>query len=113
MILSGSLARNRNCSLMMVHMKPISRIAAVASVALAVVLPLPAHAIEITDEASCQSELKAIKGLDDHSDAGPKFEPIIKDLIEVLEHLCEQKDFGHADDVADALRVILAHRRTG
>ena len=69
---------------------------------------VPVRAAEITDEAKCRSEIEIVKQMDSESDVGPKFEPIIKDMIGVLEHLCETKAFNEAEDVAAAIRGMLA-----
>lgn len=68
----------------------------------------PAFAAEISDQTKCKSEVEIVKQLDTDSDVGPKFEPIVKDLIEVLEHLCEGKSFNDAEQVASAIRGMLA-----
>lgn len=71
------------------------------------------HAADITDRAKCLAEIDTIKTLDQKADAGPKFEPIVDDLIGVLEHLCKEDAFEQANDIAAAIRVILSHRTTG
>lgn len=68
----------------------------------------PAYAAEITDATKCASEMEIVKQLDADSDVGPKFEPIIKDLMGVLEHLCSTKAYAQADDVASSIRGMLA-----
>jgi len=68
----------------------------------------PAFAAEITDAAKCASEVEIIKQLDADSDVGPKFEPLVKDLISVVEELCEEKAFEQADTVAATVRGMLA-----
>ena len=68
----------------------------------------PAFAAEITDAAKCTSEVEIIKQLDADSDIGQKFEPAVKDLIEVVEELCEGKAFEQADHVAAVVRGMLA-----
>lgn len=68
----------------------------------------PAMAAKITDAAKCKSEVEIVKQLDADSDVGPKFEPIAKDLIVVLEQLCEKKDYQTADSVASSIRGMFA-----
>lgn len=85
----------------------------VPGLVLALLTAAPVVAEEITNEAKCRSEIETIKSLDEDSDVGPKYEPVVKDLIEALEHLCRHKDFDAAENVAGAIRTILTHRVTG
>ncbi len=71
-------------------------------------MAVPALSAEITNEAKCLSEVEIVKELDQNSDIGDKFEPIVKDLIKVLEELCKDKTFDKAEDVAAAIRGMLA-----
>jgi hypothetical protein len=68
----------------------------------------PGFAAEISDQTKCKSEVEIVRQLDAHSDVGPKFEPVVKDVIDVLEHLCEAKSFNDAEQVASANRGMLA-----
>lgn len=68
----------------------------------------PAYSAEITDQNKCRSEVDIVKKMDDDNDVGPKFEPIVKNLIDVLEHLCETKAFDKAEEVASSIRGMLA-----
>ena len=69
---------------------------------------VPAHSVLITDADKCRLEIETVKSLDEESDVGPKFDVIVKDLIGVLEHLCETKSYSEAADVGQALRIMLA-----
>lgn len=90
----------------------MNRLVALALVSV-VAMTTAANSAEIANTTQCLAEIQTIKTLDQKADAGPKFEPIVDDLIGVLEHLCQADAFEQANDVAAAIRAILSHRTTG
>lgn len=71
-------------------------------------LTVPASSAPISDDAACQSKLTTVKELNDENDLGAKIQPVVDDLIGVLERLCESKAYEEAEDVAGAIRGLLA-----
>lgn len=77
------------------------------ALAIALLTASPAAATKIKDEADCTAKIDSVRELDDSIDVDPKFEIIVKELIGVLENLCDAKSFEDADDVAGAILGIL------
>ena len=72
-----------------------------------------AHAQIITDKAKCLSHLKIIEEMNEEEEIGPKLEPIVADLVKVLAGYCESGKFDNADEVANAIRGLLATEQAG
>lgn len=68
----------------------------------------PTYGQIITDKSKCLSQLKTVEEMNEEADIGSKLEPIVADLINVLRGYCESNNFKNADEVAHAIRGLLA-----
>lgn len=80
----------------------------IAGVMASMLMAGPASAATITDMAKCKSEIEIVKEMDANTDLGAKYDAIVKDLIGVLEELCNTESFEPADDIAAIVRGMLA-----
>lgn len=67
----------------------------------------------IADKAKCESHLKIIEEMNEEIDVGPKIEAVVADLTEILKGYCESGNFNNADEVANAIRGLLATEHSG
>lgn len=67
----------------------------------------------ITNKEKCNSHLKIIEEMNEEIDVGPKIEAVVADLTAILKGYCDSGNFNNADEVANAIRGLLATEHSG
>lgn len=62
----------------------------------------------ITSDEMCQARLETHKNMLASSDAGPKANKMVEDLVVVFANLCQSKSYDDALRVGDTIRGLLA-----
>lgn len=76
--------------------------------AMSISLSSAALAAEINNQAQCDGELNILKQSLATNSLTPKFQNVAKALVDEVQALCADKQFAHANTVADAARGMLA-----